>query len=183
MVLLGLILLAAAVVAAVELILANRSSVSVSMWDWHWQMDKFWLAVVGAGILLAAVIGLGLMRSGFARSWRLRRERRELAAENRRLAEQSAMADAPREETVVPEGRVREPVGQRVSDRIHHDRNHDGIDDRAEMPAAPRGAYPADVPPESPYSGPTDRLGHVPPSTAPDPRAAGWTDGRHAGTP
>jgi membrane protein implicated in regulation of membrane protease activity len=87
MIILGLILLAAAVVAAVELVIANDDAqVAVHMWKWTWTVDAFWLAVAGAVILAVALLALMFLRAGSKRGRRLRRERRELRAENRRLA-------------------------------------------------------------------------------------------------
>lgn len=87
MIILGLIFLAVAVVAAIELVIANDDAqVTVHMWRWSWTVDPFWLAVVGAAILAVALVGLWMLRAGGKRGRRLRRERRELRAENRRLA-------------------------------------------------------------------------------------------------
>jgi uncharacterized integral membrane protein len=93
---LGLILLAAAVVAAVELILANHGPFTFHMWSWTWHFDAFWLAVIGAIVITAAWLGLVAMQMGFARGARLRRERRRLAAENEMLARRAAAGTAPR---------------------------------------------------------------------------------------
>jgi uncharacterized integral membrane protein len=93
MILVGLILLAAAVVGAVELALANRGSIAVHMWNGTWHVEAAWLALAGAVLLLAAVIGLMMMRAGGGRARRLRRERAELAAENRMLAERARRVD------------------------------------------------------------------------------------------
>ena len=90
MFLLGLLLLAAACVAAVELILANHSQVTFTMWNQHYTFDKFWLAVIGAAIMLAALLGLWMMSGSAARQRRIRRERKELAAENERLSKRVA---------------------------------------------------------------------------------------------
>ncbi|PZS20321.1 MAG: hypothetical protein DLM57_01860 [Pseudonocardiales bacterium] len=97
MMVLGILLLAAAVVVAVELVLANHahdSEINVHMWRWTWHFDALWLAVLGAAILVVAVLGLAMMRAGGRRARRLRRERRELAAENRRLAERADVAES-----------------------------------------------------------------------------------------
>lgn len=83
---LGLLVLAAAVVGSVELILANRQPVTLHMWNWTWHMDMFWVAVIGAALITAAWLALGAMRVAAMHQVRLRRERRELAAENERLA-------------------------------------------------------------------------------------------------
>jgi hypothetical protein len=95
MIILGLLLLAAVAVVAVELIVANDGRIAVHMWRWAWQVDAFWLAVVGAGLLVAGVLGLALLRAGSRHSLRLRRERRQLAAENRRLAKRVEAGPPP----------------------------------------------------------------------------------------
>ena len=86
---LGLLILAAAVVFGIEFVIANDSQVTFKLWNQTWSMDAFWLGVMGAGFLLAVVIAVGLMRMSVARSTRMRAERRELAAENERLAARS----------------------------------------------------------------------------------------------
>lgn len=83
---LGLIVLAAAVVGSVELIIANTQPVTLHMWGWTWHFDAFWLAVCGAVLITAAWLGLGAMRIAAVHQMRIRREHKELAAENERLA-------------------------------------------------------------------------------------------------
>jgi len=94
MIILGLLFLAVAAVAAVELVLANQISIPFHMWRWHWQIDAFWLVVAGAAVIVVALMGLAMLKGAGGRARRLRRERRELAAENRRLAERAAVAEA-----------------------------------------------------------------------------------------
>jgi flagellar biosynthesis/type III secretory pathway M-ring protein FliF/YscJ len=97
---LGLLVLAAAAVAAVELVLANRGAVDFHMWNQTWHLDAFWLVVIGAAALLATVIALALMRASMKRYRRMRMERRELAEDNRRLAEiAKSSGGAPRAAT------------------------------------------------------------------------------------
>jgi len=86
MVILGLILVAAAVVAIVEAIFANTGVVTVHMWGWTWHFDLFWAMVCGIGIAVAALLGLWLITAGLTRGYRVRRDRRVLARENERLA-------------------------------------------------------------------------------------------------
>ena len=90
---LGLLVLAAAAVAGVELVLANHGTYTLHMWNWTWHFDAFWLAVMGAAIITAAWIGLGAMRAGFTHTRRIARERRELAAENAALAKRARSAE------------------------------------------------------------------------------------------
>lgn len=94
MIILGLLFLAVAAVGAVELILANNGTFTFHMWRWAWQIDAFWLAVAGAAILLVALLGLGLLKSSGRRARSVRRERKDLKAENRRLAERADVAEA-----------------------------------------------------------------------------------------
>ena len=90
MLILGLLFLAAAAVAAVELVIANDTAqVTFHMWSWTWHFDAFWLAVIGAAIITVAWLGLAMMRMGGTRAMRLRRERRELAKENAMLAQRA----------------------------------------------------------------------------------------------
>jgi membrane protein implicated in regulation of membrane protease activity len=101
MIILGLLLLAAAATAAVELIVANDDAqITVDMWRWSWTVDAFWLAVAGAAILVVALLGLFMLKAGSRRARRLRRERRELARENRQLAERAEVAEATDAEAV-----------------------------------------------------------------------------------
>jgi hypothetical protein len=99
---LGLLILAAAAVAAVELIVANRAPINLHMWNWTWHLDAFWLAVAGAVIITAAWLALGMMRLGFGHSRKIRRERKQLAAENRALAERAAKSGATPARTHAP---------------------------------------------------------------------------------
>lgn len=92
-ILIGLLLLAAAAVAGIELVLANRDTVTVRMWNASWNVEAFWLAAAGAALLLVALIGLAALRLGAARRRRLRRRQRELAEENRVLAERARRAE------------------------------------------------------------------------------------------
>jgi uncharacterized integral membrane protein len=101
MIIVGLLLLAAAAVAAVELIVANdQAQVTVHMWRWSWTVEPFWLAVAGAAILVTALLGLFMLKAGSRRERRLRRERRELAKENRQLAKRAEVAEATDAEPV-----------------------------------------------------------------------------------
>ena len=105
MIILGVLLLAAAAVAAIELILANHSQFTLHMWRWTWHFDAFWLAVGGAAILAVALLGLSMLKVSGGRARRLRRERRDLTSENRRLAERAEVAEST--PAVPAEGHVR----------------------------------------------------------------------------
>jgi hypothetical protein len=101
MLLLGLLLLAVAVVVGVELVLANRAPMTIHLWNWDWNVHAYGLAAWGGAIVLVGMLGLLMMSSAAGRKRRLRRERRELAAENRDLsvraerAERVARGEAP----------------------------------------------------------------------------------------
>jgi uncharacterized integral membrane protein len=83
----GLLLLAAAIAAGVILVVQNDELVRVHAFDGSWQVHAYWLAVAGLAIMAVAVLGLLMMRASAARARRLRRERADLSAENRRLSE------------------------------------------------------------------------------------------------
>jgi uncharacterized integral membrane protein len=91
MIVIGFILIAAAVAAAVILIVQNRGAINVHALGGSWHVDAYWLLVAGLVILAVAILGLVIIQTATAHVWRLRRERRELARENRRL---SAQVDA-----------------------------------------------------------------------------------------
>ena len=89
MILIGLILLVAAVLVAVELVLANRNMpadqgrVRLSFLGHHEWLHAWALLAIGAGVLLVAVIGYSMIQHGIRVRVRRRRERKRLAAENR----------------------------------------------------------------------------------------------------
>ena len=88
MIVVGFILIAAAVAAAVILIVQNRGAIEVHALGGSWHVDAYLLLVAGLVILAAALLGLAIAQTATAHVWRLRRERRELARENRRLSAQ-----------------------------------------------------------------------------------------------
>jgi hypothetical protein len=88
MVVLGLVLLALAVAASIVAIAQNpHATVDVDVLGTHYNMHAYWIFVAGMVVLAVAAIGLSMMRAGAAHSASVRRERRELAAENARLNE------------------------------------------------------------------------------------------------
>ena len=144
MIILGLIFLAAAVVAAVELVVANdNAQVAVHMWRWTWTVDAFWLAVAGAAILVVGVLGLVCLRAGGKRGRRLRRERRELRAENRQLAKQAenAEAAAPAQEPLTGD---HSGPGWAASLGPRNTQSTPGYGPVEETRVAPTAAYPAE---------------------------------------
>jgi hypothetical protein len=116
----------------------------VNMWRWSWTVDAFWLAVAGAAILAAALLGLLMLKAGGKRARRLRRERRHLARENRQLTRRAEMTQPTDAEPV-----------RDVPPR--------GYDGPSQGYAGPSRGYtaPADAataPPTRPeYAGPTER--------------------------
>jgi uncharacterized integral membrane protein len=107
MIIVGFVLLAAAAVVAVALIVQNPATVTVHAFKWSWDVDVRWLVVAGLALTAIGLLGLAMMRLGGARHTRLRRERKALAFENKRLvAEQAASAQA-----ATTPGNDRPPVG------------------------------------------------------------------------
>jgi len=111
MILLGLLLVAVAVAAAVILIVQNAHTITVHVFNSDYSVSAYWLALAGLAIMAVLALGLWAIRAGMAHRWRLRRERRELVKENRRLSEretalreripdQNAAGRAARTETV-----------------------------------------------------------------------------------
>ncbi|MBV9823071.1 MAG: hypothetical protein JO144_12600 [Actinobacteria bacterium] len=94
MVLIGLILIAAAVAAAIILVVQNDGTITVHVFNSDYHMAAYWLAIAGLVIMAVLALGLTAVRAGAAHRMRLRRERRELLRENRRLSEQAATAPA-----------------------------------------------------------------------------------------
>jgi hypothetical protein len=87
MFLVGLILFAAAVAAAVIGIVQNRHLViDVHALGHTWTVHAYWVLVAGVIVAVVGLLGLAIINSGAERSRRLRRERRALARENKRLS-------------------------------------------------------------------------------------------------
>jgi hypothetical protein len=163
MIILGLLLLAAAAVAAVELIVANdNAQLTVHMWRWSWTVDAFWLAVAGAAILAAALLGLFLLKAGGKRERRMRRERRQLAKENRQLAERAEIAEAT------------EPESEPVRDAAPQAYPAPAETTSTPPPAEPRRQYAA---PEERSTAPEERY------TAPGERYTAPGEQAYAGEP
>jgi len=97
MVLIGLLLVAAAVAAAIILVVQNDGDITVHVFNSDYHIAAYWLAIAGLVIMAVAALGLSAMRAGAAHRMRLRRERRELLRENRRLSEQAAAVPDPAE--------------------------------------------------------------------------------------
>jgi membrane protein implicated in regulation of membrane protease activity len=95
MVLIGLLLIAAAVAAAIILVVQNDGTIAVHVFDKDYNVAAYWLAIAGLAIMAVLALGLWALRVGMAHRLRLRRERRELVKENRRLSERAAAAQQP----------------------------------------------------------------------------------------
>ena len=95
MVLIGLILIAAAVAAAIILVVQNDGTITVHVFHADYHVAAYWLAIAGLVIMAVLALGLTAVRAGAAHRMRLRRERRELLRENRRLSEQAASMPEP----------------------------------------------------------------------------------------
>jgi hypothetical protein len=85
-VVIGLVLFAAALAAAM-LIVQNRDSTFPvhglgHTWEWH----PYWVLVAGLSIALVGVLGVALMRAGAVYARRLRRETAKLLAERAALS-------------------------------------------------------------------------------------------------
>ncbi len=82
MVVIGLILLVAALAAAAVLIVPNQdTTVPVHALGHTWYWHQGWILVAWLGITLTGLLGVALMRAGHAYARRLRRETAKLLAE------------------------------------------------------------------------------------------------------
>ena len=89
--LVGLILFAAAVAAAIIGIVQNRHLViDVHALGQTWTVHAYWVLVAGVIVAVVGLLGLAIINRGAERSRRLRHERRALARENRRLSKLAA---------------------------------------------------------------------------------------------
>jgi hypothetical protein len=105
MFIIGFLLVALAVAAAIVLIAQNpHAMMSVHALGNTYTMHAYWVFVAGMVVLAGAAIGLSMMRAGVAHGARVRRERRDLAAENARLNDR--VASAPGAEDRASEDRV-----------------------------------------------------------------------------
>lgn len=140
MIVLGLILVLVAVVAGGVLAYENTDLVTLRAFGGEWQVNTYWIAVVGAAILLVAVLGVVMIRAGSRRGLRRRQERKQLEREN------AALAD-----------RVRHADDRPATDHREHDsRDHTALDHdgRTTVPSAAPvtgSSHAASAPP--PYRG------------------------------
>jgi hypothetical protein len=114
---LGFILFAVAVAAALVLIVQNRGDiVTLHALGNTWNVHLYWLLALGAIVVVVALLGLAMMRGGSARARRLRRERKSLSVENERLqgqvartADTNVVADGDADATVPRGAAFRHP--------------------------------------------------------------------------
>jgi uncharacterized integral membrane protein len=135
MIIVGFVLLAAAVVIAAALIVQNPATVTVHAFNQWWNVDMRWLVVTGLALTAIGLFGLGMMRLGGARYMRLRGERRALASENKRLAKRAAAADtasrtAPVAQPSEPRPAARPTERRSIRDRLMATRHRQAGDDR-----------------------------------------------------
>jgi hypothetical protein len=100
MIILGLVMFAAAVAAAIILIAQNNdATLNVHALGHTSNVHAYWLLVAGLVIAVVGLAALAIMRSGGARYRRLRREHRLLVRDHERLAD-SYSADGMSEQRV-----------------------------------------------------------------------------------
>ncbi|TNC49736.1 LapA family protein [Mumia zhuanghuii] len=102
MIALGVLLIAMAVLVGVVVSVEATESVSVAFLGWDITTDGVGAFWIGAASMLVAVLGLALILRGFRRSYRVRKENRQLRKEHRRMEQQRA-------EGAVPAGTSDEP--------------------------------------------------------------------------
>jgi cell shape-determining protein MreC len=104
MIIVGLVLFAVAVAAAIVLIAQNHSDlVNLHVINQTWSMHLYWVLAIGLIVAAVGLLGLAMMRASAARARRNRQQRKVLAKENNRLASE---LDAERAERQ----RLSEPV-------------------------------------------------------------------------
>lgn len=89
MIVFGLLLVVIAVAAAIILAVQNGQPIQLHVLGAHFSVAAYWLAIAGLVIMAVFAIGLFAWRAGTRHAIRRRRERRELARENRRLTERN----------------------------------------------------------------------------------------------
>jgi type VI protein secretion system component VasK len=126
-VLIGFVLLAVAVAAAIVAIVANRSvMVDVHALGYTWNVHLYWVLVAGMIVAAVGFLGLAMMRVGAAHSVRVRRERRGLKRENARLSSLAQDRNVEDPEPAVASQSVdsqpitsQSPLSQSVTGRPH----------------------------------------------------------------
>lgn len=99
MIVIGFVILALAVAAAITAIAQNQSAmVEVHGLGYTWNVHLLWVFVAGLVVAFVGFIGIAMMRTGAAHAARLRSERRGLARENARLSD--AATNPPAQQVV-----------------------------------------------------------------------------------
>jgi hypothetical protein len=146
MIIIGFLVFAVAVAAAIVAIVQNRTAmVHVNGLGYSWDVHVYWVLVAGLVIAAVGFLGLAMMRAGSVHAARLRRERRGLKRENARLND--AVGDRP-VETAAPVAAT--PVV------------HTAPAAPAPAPAMAGGPYRDDVPAGYETAEPTDRTDPAP---------------------
>jgi hypothetical protein len=104
MIIIGFVIFAVAVAAAIVAIVQNQSAmVEVHGLGYNWNVHVYWLLVAGLVIAGVGWLGASMMRTGAAHAARMRIERRGLVRENARLSDLAAdRSAAPTAVPVVP---------------------------------------------------------------------------------
>jgi membrane protein implicated in regulation of membrane protease activity len=144
MVLIGLLLIAAAVTAAIILVVQNEGNITVHVFETDYDIAAYWLAIAGLVIMAVLALGLLALRIGAAHAARRRRERRELVQENRRLSERAASLNSPGADQSGTAGRLHGSTAGGASTGTgvggaHADPAHSRADEPGRMPPAEGG--------------------------------------------
>jgi hypothetical protein len=86
MVVIGFVLIIAAVAAAVILITQNAGTLDVHALGQTWSVNAYWLVVAGLVAMAVAVLGLAMVRQAGVRTYRARRQAIPTAADERLMA-------------------------------------------------------------------------------------------------
>jgi hypothetical protein len=97
MVVIGFVLIIAAVAAAVILITQNAGTLDVHALGQSWSVNAYWLVVAGLGAMAVAVLGLAMVRQAGVRTYRARRAAVPTAADEGLMAapERSTTTSVP----------------------------------------------------------------------------------------
>ena len=93
MVVIGFVLIIAAVAAAVILIVQNAGALDVHALGHTWNIDAYWLVVAGLVAMAVAVLGVAMVRQAGVRTYRARQAYVPTVSEERLFSE------SPRDET------------------------------------------------------------------------------------
>ncbi|MEO6501546.1 MAG: hypothetical protein ABIQ09_06500 [Jatrophihabitantaceae bacterium] len=144
MVLIGLLLIAVAVAAAIILVVQNEGNIKVHVFETDYDVSAYWLAIAGLAIMAVLALGLLALRVGAAHSIRRRRERRELVRENRRLSEHAAGLNDPADQQMTSGHQLGSTGGASAStgtraDGMPADPGRSRLDEPGRMPPSEGG--------------------------------------------